>query len=195
MSMTAPADTANTGDVVDLLIEQHMTIRDLFLQVSASTGDARREAFHELVRMLAVHETAEEQLVHPLARISVHGGGDVVDDRLAEEHDAKQTLAALEQMGPDAAEFDNLLAKFRTDVLQHAHNEETYEFRYLRANVPAAQLRALVPMVTAAEAVAPTHPHPGLESATANTLTGPALSLFDRVKDLARSALGDKRQE
>jgi hypothetical protein len=78
-------------------------------------------------------------------------------------------------------------------VLTHAHNEETYEFRYLRAKVPTAQLRALVPMVRAAEAIAPTHPHPGVESATANNLAGPMLSLFDRTKDLVHKVIGDKR--
>lgn len=44
-------------------------------------------------------------------------------------------------------------------------------------------------MVKAAEAIAPTHSHPGIESATANTLAGPALSLFDRTKDLVRKAI------
>lgn len=186
------AQTAVENDVIDLLIGQHMTIRDLFVEVQNSTGDARRTAFEQLVRLLAVHETAEEQLIHPLARKSVHGGGDVVDDRLAEEHDAKETLAALEQMGPDAEEFDELFARFRINVLQHAHNEETYEFRYLRTKVPDGQLRALAPMLKAAEAIAPTHPHPGVESGTANNLGGPVLSLFDRTKDLVRKTFGDK---
>lgn len=180
-------------DVIDLLIEQHMTIRDLFVEVEGATGKARRDAFERLVRLLAVHETAEEQLIHPLARTSVHGRGDVVDDRLTEEHEAKQTLAALDEMGPDAPEFPGLFAKFRADVLEHAHNEETYEFRYLRGKVPVVELQALVAAVRAAEAVAPTRPHPGVESATANTVAGPVLSLFDRTKDLVRKAIHDKR--
>lgn len=183
--------TAVVDDVVDLLIGQHMIIRDLFTEVVTTTGEGRRDAFERLVRLLAVHETAEEQLIHPLARATVHGDGDVVDDRLAEEHDAKETLAALERMGPDAPEFDGLFAKLRADVLEHAHNEETYEFRYLRAKVPTAQLKALAPVVKAAEAAAPTHPHPGVESGTATNLMGPALSLFDRTKDLVRKALAD----
>jgi hemerythrin superfamily protein len=192
MTETA-SDLSVENDVIDLLIGQHMTIRDLFVEVADTTGEVRKVAFERLVRLLAVHETAEEQLIHPLARLSVHGGGAVVDDRLAEEHSAKETLAALEKMGPDAPEFPGLFAKFRTDVLAHAHNEETYEFRYLRDKVPAVQLRALVAMVQAAEAVAPTHPHPGVESATANNLTGPMLSLFDRTKDLVRKALTDRK--
>jgi hemerythrin superfamily protein len=186
------SDLTVENDVIDLLIGQHMTIRDLFTEVATTSGPVRRTAFERLVRLLAVHETAEEQLIHPLARISIHGGGDVVDDRLAEEHDAKEALAALEEMGPDAPEFPGVFAKFRLDVLEHAHHEETYEFRYLRAKVPAVQLRSLIPMVKAAEAIAPTHPHPGVESATANNLAGPVLSLFDHIKDLVRSALTKK---
>jgi hemerythrin superfamily protein len=184
-------DTMTQHDVVDLLIEQHMQIRDLFGEVEAASGDARREAFHRLVRLLAVHETAEEQVVRPLTRLSVEGGNEIADDRLAEEHDAKQTLAALEEIGPEAEEFSRLLDQLRLDVLDHASKEEAYEFRYLRRDVPATQLRALTAVVRAAEAVAPTHPHPGVESATMNTLAGPVLSLFDRTKDLVRRAISD----
>jgi hemerythrin superfamily protein len=176
-------------DVVDLLITQHTQIRDLFLEVESANGKARGELFRRLVRLLAVHETAEEQLVHPLARLQVQGGGDIVDDRLAEEHQAKRALAALEKMGPDAPEFPRLLAELRASVLEHAGHEEAYEFRYLRRDVPAIELRALVPLIKAAEAIAPTHPHPGVESATANNLVGPALSLFDRTKDLVRNVI------
>jgi hemerythrin superfamily protein len=182
-------ETAKQHDVVDLLITQHTQIRDLFTEVEAATGQARQDAFHRLVQLLAVHETAEEQVIHPLTRLHVDGGGDIVDDRLAEEHQAKQTLAALEQMGPDAPEFPRLINELRVSVLEHANHEEAYEFRYLRRDVPASELRALTPVVKAAEAIAPTHPHPGVESATANTLAGPALSLFDRTKDLVRKAI------
>jgi hypothetical protein len=176
-------------DVVDLLIDQHTRIRDLFGEVEAATGQARQDAFHRLVRLLAVHETAEEQVVHPLTRLHVHGGDDIVDDRLAEEHQAKQTLAALEKMGCDAPEFPRLLTELRASVLVHANHEEAYEFRYLRRDVPTSELRAMAAAVKAAEAVAPTHPHPGVESATENTLAGPVLSLFDRTKDLVRKAI------
>jgi hemerythrin superfamily protein len=182
-------DASAEQDVVDLLLHQHTQIRDLFLEVESATGKARTEAFQRLVRLLAVHETAEEQVVHPLTRLRVEGGDGIVDDRLAEEHAAKETLAELEKMGPDAPDFTQLLNQLRIDVLDHASKEETYEFRYLRREVGASELRTMAAAVKAAEAIAPTHPHPGVESATANTLAGPALSLFDRTKDLVRKAI------
>jgi len=193
-SQTVQPDGVDAAhDVVEFLIGQHMQIRDLFIEVEKSTGKARRDAFERLVKLLAVHETAEEQLIHPMVRIGVHGGGDIVDDRLSEERAAKEMLAKLEDLGPDAAEFPSLLAELRTSVLMHAHNEEAYEFRYLRRDVSAAQLQPLVGMVRAAEAVAPTHPHPGIESATANTVAGPVVSLFDRTKDMVRQAMSANR--
>jgi hemerythrin superfamily protein len=182
-------DASADQDVVDLLLHQHTQIRDLFLEVESATGEARTDAFQRLVRLLAVHETAEEQVVHPLTRLRVHGGDDIVGDRLAEEHAAKETLALLEEMGPDAPDFPNLLGQLRLDVLDHASKEEAYEFRYLRREVGAGELRTMAAAVRAAEAIAPTHPHPGVDSATANNVAGPALSLFDRTKDLVRKAI------
>jgi hypothetical protein len=194
--MTQTAESAKVDaahDVVEFLIGQHMQIRDLFTEVDKSTGKARRDAFERLVKLLAVHETAEEQLIHPLVRVGVHGGGDIVGDRLSEEREAKEMLVRLEDVGPDSNQFPLLLAKLRASVLMHAHNEEAYEFRYLRREVAASELRPLVSMVRAAEAVAPTHPHPGVESAAANTAAGPLMSLFDRTKDMVREVMSTNR--
>lgn len=190
--VSAPPGSAD-GDAVDFLIGQHRTVRELFCEVAGSAGPERHAAFERLVRLLAVHEAAEEQLVHPLARTCGQGGGDVVDHRLAEERETKQTLRDLERMGPDAPGFDAVFSRFRDEVLAHADHEEADEFPRLRQAVPADRLRALVPMLKAAEAVAPTHPHPGIESAMANHVAGPLLSVFDRTRDLVHKALGDRQ--
>jgi hypothetical protein len=44
--------------------------------------------------------------------------------------------------------------------------------------------------VRAAEAVAPTRPHPGLQGATANVLLGPPVAIMDRARDAIRTTLG-----
>ena len=43
---------------------QHETIRGLFDEVEAASPARRAEAFQPLVRLLAVHETAEEMVVY-----------------------------------------------------------------------------------------------------------------------------------
>lgn len=181
-----------TRDVVDLLLGQHMQIRDLFLEVLSSTGQRRRDVFTRLVRLLAVHETAEEEIVHPMARQAIAGGDAVVDDRLAEEREAKEVLSRLEELSPDSEEFEHLLEGLRMSVLEHASHEEQYEFRYLRQHYPAERLRTLAGMVRAAEKTAPTHPHPGVETATENLATGPVLAVFDRAKDAVRRATSNE---
>jgi hypothetical protein len=191
------ADTAvPTGsdvDVVDLLLTQHARIEEQFLLVlGARTGQAKQDAFDDLVRLLSVHETAEEELIHPLSRGLVPGGDPLIDDRLEEERQANEILARLVKEGADADGFDAALLLLRNAVLMHARHEERYEFTQLRAKVPAAQLRALAPAVRAAEALAPTRPHPGTESATANLLAGPILAVADRTRDLIRDAVKNR---
>jgi hypothetical protein len=187
------ADTATpTGpdvDVVDLLLTQHARIEEQFLLVVGASGADKREAFDDLVRLLAVHETAEEEVIHPLSRRLVDGGDPLVDDRLAEERHANEILDRLVKEGVDAEGFDATLLLLRHAVLTHARYEERYEFTQLRAKVPAAQLKALAAAVRAAEALAPTRPHPGTESATANLVAGPVLAIVDRARDLIRDAV------
>jgi hemerythrin superfamily protein len=191
------ADTAfPTGsdvDVVDLLLTQHARIEEQFLLVAAAKpGPTKQDAFDDLVRLLSIHETAEEELIHPLSRGLVPGGGQEIDDRLAEERQANEILASLVKDGADAEGFDAALLLLRDAVLQHARHEERYEFPHLRAKVPAAQLRALAGAVRAAEALAPTRPHPGTESAKANLVAGPVLAIADRARDLIREATKKK---
>lgn len=183
----APATPGPEEDVVDLLLAQHAQIEQLFLLVIGSTGETRRDAFDDLVKLLAAHETAEEEVVHPLARNLPGGGGDaMVDERLDEERQAKETLQTLIAGGVDADGFDTGIILLRDAVLTHARYEERYEFTQLRQHVPAGRLRSLAAAVRAAEATAPTRPHPGAQSAKGNLAAGPALAVIDRIRDAVR---------
>lgn len=178
---------SSTTDLVDLLKAQHGRIRDLFDEVMRSEGQDRKEAFRALVRLLAVHETAEEEIVHPMAR-RLPGGDGIVDDRLAEERKAKELLSELDGMDTDDPAFLKSLDKLRMDVLTHARAEERYEFDRLADQFSPVQLKGFAAAVRAAEATAPTHPRPGTESATKNMLVGPPAAMMDRVRDMIRDA-------
>ncbi|WP_425245693.1 hemerythrin domain-containing protein [Streptomyces sp. NEAU-NA10] len=184
-------DRAPDTDAVSLLMRQHGDIRNLFDEVEHSTGEERRDAFRRLVRLLAVHETAEEEVVHPFARRNVTGGDQVVAERLEEEKEAKETLAALEDMDTDDPEFMTRLLALRQDVQRHARAEERYEFTHIRRSADAGTLATMAKGIKAAEAMAPTRPHPGVESATANIALGPVAALMDRTKDAVRKAMKD----
>lgn len=183
----APATAGPELDVVDLLLAQHARIEELFLLVIGSDGETRRDAFDDLVKLLAVHETAEEEVVHPLARTLPGGGGDaMVDERLDEERRAKETLKTLIDGGVDAEGFETGVILLREAVLSHARYEERQEFPLLRQHVPAERLRALAATVRTAEATAPTRPHPSAQTAKANMALGPALAVVDRIRDAVR---------
>ncbi len=181
------AETGTDRDVVDLLLEQHDEIKSLFSELQSVEGPVRRELFEDLVRLLAVHESAEETVVHPVARRKLEGGEQVVEQRLEEEDRAKKELADLYDMGVDHPDFDRRLAAFAEDVIQHATREEADEFLRLRGAVDADQLRRMAGALKAAETAAPTRPHPNVpESAAGNVLTGPPMAVFDRVRDAVR---------
>ncbi|CAM5327997.1 hypothetical protein SALBM135S_09403 [Streptomyces alboniger] len=182
-------DKAPDTDVVSLLMRQHGDIRNLFDEVEAATGEERREAFRRLVRLLAVHETAEEEVVHPFSRHALKGGEKVVEDRLAEEKAAKETLAELDDFDTEDPKFMPQLLMLRKDVQEHARAEERYEFTHIRRSTDSASLAAMARAVKAAEAMAPTRPHPGVESAAANMALGPVAALMDRTKDAVRKAM------
>lgn len=180
----------STTDVVDFLTHQHNLIKDMFEEVlHASDVKAREEAFVELRQLLAVHETAEEMVVHPRARREMADGDDIVDARLREEHEAKEQLSALEKMDIGSPEFLEELARFRDAVVAHAEHEETEEFAKLQAELGSADLERMAGAVRAAEAIAPTRPHAGVESATLNFAVGPFASMLDRARDVISAAI------
>jgi hemerythrin superfamily protein len=187
LMQTTPTDAQTTDDVVDLLRAQHGRIRDLFDEVMHPRERDRQDAFAELVRLLAVHETAEEEIVHPAAR-KLPGGEGIVDDRLAEEREAKELLSELDGMDTDDPRFLKSVDKLRMDVLAHARAEERYEFDRLRSQFSPTQLKGFAAAVRAAESTAPTHPHPGVETAAKNLLAGPVAAVVDRVRDMIRKA-------
>ncbi|MDQ1051241.1 hemerythrin superfamily protein [Streptomyces sp. V4I2] len=146
---------ASEADVVALLMRRHGDIRNLFDEVEQTTGDERRDAFLRLVRLLAVHKTAEEEVVHTFTRKSVTGGEEVVKDRLAEEKEAKETLARLDGAGTGDPKFLSELAALRTEVMAHARAEERYEFIHIRRTADPERLASFAGGIRAA---GPWHP-------------------------------------
>ena len=180
----------STDDVVKFLKDQHNLIKDMFDEVfSASDPKAREKAFTDLRQLLAVHETAEEMVVHPRVRREMASGDEIVDARLQEEHEAKQKLSKLESMDVASKEFIDELTEFRDAVIDHAKHEENEEFNKLERKLGADDRERMAKAVLAAEAIAPTRPHPGVESAKANFAVGPFASMLDRARDAIGAAL------
>jgi hemerythrin superfamily protein len=176
------------GDMIEILLEQHQHIRELFKQVKAAKGERKQRAFDELRALLAVHETAEEMVLRPLS--SKDAGAEVADARNEEEREATRALTVLEMMDVTSAEFDQDFAAFERAVLDHARHEEKDEFPLVRAREDPDALLAMGRTLRAVERAAPTHPHPSTAgSPMAQWAVGPFASMVDRTLDAFKNAM------
>jgi hemerythrin superfamily protein len=173
----------NGRDVVSFLKAQHQQVKGLLSEVLDTTGDERARAFYALRRMLAIHETAEEEIVHPAAKKYLPDGAQVVAARLKEENKAKRALTELEAMDISSDSFETRFQALQTDVLAHAESEEKEEFEALASKLEPRQLEGMRKAVELAESMAPTRMHAGVESAAGNILIGPFMSMVDRARD------------
>jgi len=175
------------GDVIRILLEQHARIRDLFQDVMSAEGDHKQQAFDELRALLAVHETAEEMVLRPVS--SDAAGKEVAEARNHEESEANEVLKKLEKLDVGSADFDQLLAEFEKAVDEHAEAEENDEFPHILSSCDEKKRQSMGTQIKAAEAVAPTHPHPSTAgSPAAQWAVGPFASLVDRTRDAIKSA-------
>jgi len=189
--MTGISKIGSGQDVVSFLKEQHSYIKSLFAQVFSAQGPTREEAFLSLRRLLAVHETAEEEVVHPAARRELDNGEGIVSTHLAQEREAKTVLLELEKMDMQSVDFETKLRSLQEAVLAHAESEETKEFDLLANKLDPERLQRMAKVFELAERMAPTRPHPGVEGRGANMLVGPFVAMVDRVRD----AIGKTRKE
>jgi hypothetical protein len=172
-----------TPTVIRIITEQHATIRQLFDGVDNAAPEHRADAFEPLVRLLAVHETVEEEIVYPAIERLGDDAGRIAEARKAEEDAAKKALADLEGMDCASDEFAAAFAQFRGEVDAHATREES-EVIPLLAGLEPDSLESLGTAFTVAEAMAPTHAHRlAPESAVGNMLLGPFVAMVDRVRD------------
>jgi hypothetical protein len=173
-------------DLVTFLKQQHADVRRLFEKVlSQPMLEERKREFVELRRLLAMHETAEQEVVHPAVTRAIAEGEAIARARLDEERHAKQLLAELEHVDPQVPLFDEKLRALRDVVLAHAEREETEELPRLGEVLDETHLRRMRELVRLAEALAPTRPHPAIESPVANLIAGPPLAALDRTRDAA----------
>jgi len=176
--------TTEALDVTVMLAQQHQQVNQLFTRIGNGKTGSAADDFCELRRLLAIHETAEEEVVYPALRKLGEEGERIADARIAEEDEAKQVLRDLEQIGVNEPAFGQKFAEFRRAVLAHAEAEEQQVFPRLRQASSPETLATMGKALLRAEEAAPTHPHPHApNSAVGNIVGGPFLAMVDKVRD------------
>lgn len=181
--------TTQASDIVSLLGADHHQIESLLSQWDQTSTDQRPEYFRGLVRTLVQHEVAEEVVVYPTVRSDAPQGDREADARLAEQAEAEELLATMENLDPESNEFVQKFTKLRSAVLAHAQAEESSVFPLLRESEDLESRLLLGGRYEKAKATAPTHPHPHAPNTpSGNKLLGPVAAMFDRARDAAKGA-------
>jgi hypothetical protein len=134
-------------DIVDLLTDQHARIDRSFRRALDASPADRPTALGELVRLVAVHEIIEEEVVHPLAR-RLDPDGHTADRLFEEEHVISDALT--DAVRARSAGDEGVTGAVRAMMRAHFRDEERYEFARLRRDVPQSLLRELADAVDAA---------------------------------------------
>ncbi len=178
-------------DVIEILEHDHHEVEEMFTELEslrgASTEEAqqRRKTLTEQVTIeLVRHSVAEEVLVYP--QVTAKVSAEEVEHARKEHAEAEETLHRLEKLDADDPAFDDELATLMEEIRHHIEDEEGEMFAHMRQAIAPDELRKLGARVEAFKKVAPTRPHPNVPNdALSRTVTGPAASLFDRMRDLA----------
>jgi hemerythrin superfamily protein len=181
-------DVDQNVDVVTLIRQQHEQVRGLVQAIQDAPVSERADPFRSLVRLLAVHETAEELTVYPALRKMGGEASRIADARTHEEDEAKKALARLEGLDCSSPEFEQAFLAFSADADRHASSEEAEVLPLLMESDEDGR-REMARAFLLAEKMAPTHAHRmAPESAIGNLLAGPFVAMVDKVRDAIRDA-------
>jgi hypothetical protein len=138
--------------VLELLTAQHARMNRLFGRAAGSTGDEARMAFGDLARLIAVHEIAEEQMIHPIVRRL--RPDDPLADRLLDEECRISDALSDAVRAAAHGHLDDTIGGLRDMVAAHYRREKRDEFPRIRRSVPVQERREMGRAVRAAEAAA-----------------------------------------
>jgi hemerythrin superfamily protein len=183
-------------DAVTLLTEDHRTVEQLFADYERGLQgpEPKRQVVDQIIRELSIHAAIEDAYLYPEVRKALGEGGELVDEGLHEHQEVKEILAALEDMDPADAAYDQKVASLIADVRHHVEEEEEEGemFPKLRAALSGEQLADIGRKLADGKAKAPTRPHPAASSSGPGAkMAGPAAGMVDRVRDKLRDRPSD----
>jgi hemerythrin superfamily protein len=127
-----------TPDATRLLAEDHREVHALFEQYrklaeGGASGEERRPLADGICTLLTVHAALEEEIFYPAARAAAVDAG-VLDEAEVEHASAKNLIAQIRDMEPDAPLYDAKVSVLGEYVDHHAGEEEQELFPKCRAS-------------------------------------------------------------
>jgi Hemerythrin HHE cation binding domain len=190
-------DPEHETDVTTVLTRDHDYVTALLEQVSAIPGHTkggtrthieRRESIIDMVTVaLSKHESIEQAHLWPTVREALPDGDQWVEQGLAQEQEATQTLTALGDVDAASEDFDELVERLVLQSRKHVAFEDRL-FLALGDAMTLEQRRALGRRLTRAKAMAPTRPHPSapVEPGPVAQIAAAPVAVADRARDATR---------
>ena len=130
-----------TQDVVDLILNDHRQVEQLFAQLKSEPA-ARANLVPVLISLLTAHSRAEEAEVYPPAKSEAGESEEVAHSQ--EEHLlADKLLQKLQATDPTSSDFEDALDEVVKAVTHHVGEEESKVLPGLRERLDATRLAEL----------------------------------------------------
>ena len=140
--------TQGSSEVLSVLSGQHEQLKALMQLVVSCPAQDRQAAFDDVRHLLAAHEAAEVEVVHPLARRDLGTQDAVVTARLAEEDEAVAAIGKLEHLDITSGQFASGFAALQTSIIAHAEAEDHQELPAVTGDLDATQQREILAALT-----------------------------------------------
>ncbi len=172
-----------TQNAIQVLAEEHTKLQTLFDLVSSPDED-RPAVLKQLVLTLSAHVSMEKQLVVPVLKERINGGGDLAE-QLTNYHDAvERVLVLLDRRKVNSPDVPDLVTELLELTKGHIANAEVALTPALEAGLTSEGLTDLGATMLSDERRLLTHPHPHLpDSGPIAEATRWAASLVDRSRD------------
>jgi hemerythrin superfamily protein len=179
--MTPGTDTARHGPVAleDRISDDHRRIEELLAALERDVGD--RETRRNLVREVAVHGGAEEQVVYPELR-RLEGGDGLADAAMLDHQEMDAALAVLDRDGTTPEDARAAVNRLGPLLRRHIAEEERHLLVLLRRSRGGDTLEDLGERFQVAKLAAPTRPHPHGPHRQ-GAVAAAATSVVDEVRD------------
>jgi len=174
-------------NVITLLTNDHRTVEGLFERYRSATVEAKQLLLDEITRELMKHMDAEENVLYPQLRTSIHDGVKLMAEAVDEHEKAKGLLAELQNAEAGSFEMDSRISTLQKAIAHHVREEEGNIFPEMQKSLDAARLEQLGGQIEEAKRSAPETPPPSAEEDSPGvSLGGVVTAAGDRLKDAVR---------
>lgn len=122
-----PDMDATDLDAIELLTQDHQTVKDLFEQYDALSDRSlasKRKLALKICEELSKHAMAEEEIFYPAVREASRGNEDLIDEATVEHASAKELIAQIVAMAPGEDLYDAKVKVLSEQIAHHVQEEE-----------------------------------------------------------------------